>query len=78
MGGSGPGATAGVGGGPVGAQTSRRARPHAGGASESFEGETLLRADEPARQRVAVRCGFAGAGDFMQALKETRPALRAV
>jgi glutamate-ammonia-ligase adenylyltransferase len=44
----------------------------------SFEGETLLPDDEPARQRVAVRCGFAGTGEFMQALKETRAALRAV
>jgi len=44
----------------------------------SFEGETLLPDDEPARQRVAVRCGFASAGDFMQALKEMRAALRTV
>ena len=44
----------------------------------SFEGETVLPDDEPAQQRVAVRCGFANAGDFMRALKETRSALRAV
>jgi glutamate-ammonia-ligase adenylyltransferase len=42
----------------------------------SFEGETLLPDDEPARQRVAVRCGFASAGEFMQALNEIRAALR--
>jgi [glutamine synthetase] adenylyltransferase / [glutamine synthetase]-adenylyl-L-tyrosine phosphorylase len=44
----------------------------------SFDGETLLPDDEPAQHRVAVRCGFAGAGDFMRALEETRAALRAV
>jgi glutamate-ammonia-ligase adenylyltransferase len=44
----------------------------------SFEGETLLPDDEPARHRVAVRCGFAGVGDFMRALGEARAALRAV
>jgi len=44
----------------------------------SFEGETLLPDDEPAQHRVAVRCGFAGVGDFMRALEETRAALRAV
>lgn len=44
----------------------------------SFEGEILLPDDEPARHRVAVRCGFAGAADFMKSLKETRAALRAV
>jgi glutamate-ammonia-ligase adenylyltransferase len=44
----------------------------------SFEGETLLPDDEPAQYRVAVRCGFAGVGEFMRSLKETRSALRAV
>jgi glutamate-ammonia-ligase adenylyltransferase len=44
----------------------------------SFEGETVLPDDEPAQYRVAVRCGFASAGDFMRALKEARTALRAV
>jgi glutamate-ammonia-ligase adenylyltransferase len=44
----------------------------------SFEGEILLPDDEPAQHRVAVRCGFASAGDFMRALAETRAALRAV
>jgi glutamate-ammonia-ligase adenylyltransferase len=44
----------------------------------SFEGETLLPDDEPARRRVAVRCGFADASEFMQSLQETRAALRAV
>ncbi len=44
----------------------------------SFEGEILLPDDEPAQHRVAVRCGFARAGDFMCSLKETRAALRAV
>jgi glutamate-ammonia-ligase adenylyltransferase len=44
----------------------------------SFEGETLLPDDEAARQRVAVRCGYAGADDFMAAVKETRATLRAV
>ena len=42
----------------------------------SFEGETLLPDDEPAQNRVAVRCGFARAVDFMQSLKETRATLR--
>jgi glutamate-ammonia-ligase adenylyltransferase len=44
----------------------------------SFEGEVMLPDDEPAQHRVAVRCGFASAGDFMQVLKEMRTALRAV
>ena len=44
----------------------------------SFEGEILLPDDAPAQHRVAVRCGFANAGDFMRALQETRAALRAV
>jgi len=44
----------------------------------SYEGEILLPDDEPALCRVAVRCGFAGAGDFMQALEATRTAIRAV
>jgi glutamate-ammonia-ligase adenylyltransferase len=44
----------------------------------SFEGETVLPDDEPAQYRVAVRCGFTNAGDFMRALKETRTALRTV
>jgi [glutamine synthetase] adenylyltransferase / [glutamine synthetase]-adenylyl-L-tyrosine phosphorylase len=42
----------------------------------SFEGETLLPDDPPALQRVAVRCGFSQAGELMQAVKETRAALR--
>ncbi len=44
----------------------------------SFEGETLLPDDEPAQYRVAVRCGFAGAAEFMRAVGEARLALRAV
>jgi glutamate-ammonia-ligase adenylyltransferase len=44
----------------------------------SYEGEILLPDDEPALRRVAVRCGFAGPGDFMQALEATRAAIRAV
>jgi glutamate-ammonia-ligase adenylyltransferase len=44
----------------------------------SFEGETLLPDDEPAQHRVAVRCGFADAGDFMRSLNATRTALRSV
>jgi [glutamine synthetase] adenylyltransferase / [glutamine synthetase]-adenylyl-L-tyrosine phosphorylase len=44
----------------------------------SFEGETLLPDDEPAQHRVAVRCGFAGADDFMRSVKETRAVLRSV
>ncbi|HEY3863651.1 MAG TPA: bifunctional [glutamate--ammonia ligase]-adenylyl-L-tyrosine phosphorylase/[glutamate--ammonia-ligase] adenylyltransferase [Verrucomicrobiae bacterium] len=43
----------------------------------SFEGETLLPADEPAQHRVAVRCGFAGAGDLLRAAAKMRAALRA-
>jgi glutamate-ammonia-ligase adenylyltransferase len=44
----------------------------------SYEGEILLPEDEPAQYRVAVRCGFAGPGDFMQALDSTRASIRAV
>jgi [glutamine synthetase] adenylyltransferase / [glutamine synthetase]-adenylyl-L-tyrosine phosphorylase len=44
----------------------------------SFEGEVLLPDDEPAQKRVAVRCGFAGAGDLMKAIAEMRAALRGV
>ena len=44
----------------------------------SFEGEILLPDDAPAQHRVAVRCGFAGAGDFMRSLNVARSALRAV
>jgi glutamate-ammonia-ligase adenylyltransferase len=44
----------------------------------SFEGETVLPEDEAALRRVAVRCGFPGAGEFMVALKEMRAALRQV
>jgi glutamate-ammonia-ligase adenylyltransferase len=44
----------------------------------SYEGETLLPDDEPALCRVAVRCGFADAKDFMQELESTRAAIRAV
>jgi len=44
----------------------------------SFEGETLL-PDEPAPfQRVAVRCGYAGAAQFRLALQAIRAAIRAV
>jgi glutamate-ammonia-ligase adenylyltransferase len=43
----------------------------------SFEGEVLLPDDEPAMRRVASRCGFAGPGEFMEAMGETRAALRA-
>jgi [glutamine synthetase] adenylyltransferase / [glutamine synthetase]-adenylyl-L-tyrosine phosphorylase len=44
----------------------------------SYEGEVLLPDDEPALCRVAVRCGFSGPADFMQALETTRAAIRAV
>ena len=44
----------------------------------SFEGETLLPDDEPAQQRVAVRCGYAGSAEFMKAIKEMRSVLRQV
>jgi glutamate-ammonia-ligase adenylyltransferase len=44
----------------------------------SYEGEILLPDDEPALCRVAVRCGFAGAGDFMKELEATRAAIRSV
>ncbi len=44
----------------------------------SYEGEILLPDDEPALCRVAVRCGFASAADFMQALQATRAAIRSV
>jgi [glutamine synthetase] adenylyltransferase / [glutamine synthetase]-adenylyl-L-tyrosine phosphorylase len=44
----------------------------------SYEGETLLPEDEPALRRVAVRCGFAGAADFMRALAATRAAIREI
>jgi [glutamine synthetase] adenylyltransferase / [glutamine synthetase]-adenylyl-L-tyrosine phosphorylase len=44
----------------------------------SCEGEVLLPDDEAALCRVAVRCGFAGARDFMQELEATRAAIRAV
>jgi glutamate-ammonia-ligase adenylyltransferase len=44
----------------------------------SYEGETLLPDDDPALHRVAVRCGFAKAADFMQALAVTRAAIREV
>ncbi|MGP8198864.1 MAG: bifunctional [glutamate--ammonia ligase]-adenylyl-L-tyrosine phosphorylase/[glutamate--ammonia-ligase] adenylyltransferase [Limisphaerales bacterium] len=44
----------------------------------SYEGEILLPDDEPAQYRVAVRCGYACPGDFMQALESTRAAIHAV
>jgi glutamine synthetase adenylyltransferase len=44
----------------------------------SFEGETVLPDDEAALHRVAVRCGFPGAQDFMAAVGSIRRAIRAV
>jgi glutamate-ammonia-ligase adenylyltransferase len=44
----------------------------------SYEGETLLPEDEPALCRVAVRCGFIGAKDFMEALAANRTAIRQI
>jgi len=44
----------------------------------SYEGETVLPDDEPALYRVAVRCGFAGAREFMQEVEAMRAAIRAV
>jgi glutamate-ammonia-ligase adenylyltransferase len=44
----------------------------------SYEGEILLPDDEPALFRVAVRCGFANATDFMQELESIRTAIRSV
>jgi [glutamine synthetase] adenylyltransferase / [glutamine synthetase]-adenylyl-L-tyrosine phosphorylase len=44
----------------------------------SFEGETVLPDDEPAQYRVAVRCGYVGAGDFMRSLQEARAVLGSV
>jgi glutamate-ammonia-ligase adenylyltransferase len=44
----------------------------------SYEGEILLPADEAAQNRVAIRCGFAGAGEFMRTVEETRAGIRSV
>ncbi len=44
----------------------------------SYEGETVLPDDEPAQHRVAVRCGFAGAKEFMHAQETMRAAIRSV
>lgn len=44
----------------------------------SCEGEALLPDDEPAMHRVAVRCGFAGAGELTDAVAAARSAIRAV
>jgi len=43
----------------------------------SYEGETVLPDDEPALYRVAVRCGFACAKEFMLELEAIRAAIRA-
>jgi glutamate-ammonia-ligase adenylyltransferase len=43
----------------------------------SNEGEVLLPDDDPALSRVAVRCGFATAKDFMHTLEAMRAAIRA-
>jgi glutamate-ammonia-ligase adenylyltransferase len=44
----------------------------------SNEGEVLLPDDEPAQHRVAVRCGFAGAVEFLRAVDAARKAVHAV
>jgi [glutamine synthetase] adenylyltransferase / [glutamine synthetase]-adenylyl-L-tyrosine phosphorylase len=44
----------------------------------SYEGETVLPDDEPAQHRVAVRCDFASAREFMQAQEAMRAAIRSV
>ena len=44
----------------------------------SFEGETVLPADSAAFYRVAIRCGFATAEAFRQAVSECRRQIRAV
>ena len=44
----------------------------------SFAGETGLPDDEAARYRVAVRCGWPNAADFMQAIRGYRAAIREV
>jgi len=44
----------------------------------SFAGETELPDDEAARYRVAVRCGWKSAADFMQAIREYRQMIRSV
>jgi glutamate-ammonia-ligase adenylyltransferase len=44
----------------------------------SFEGETLLPDEEAPFHRVAVRCGFADAGQFSRALRDIRAGIRAV
>jgi len=43
-----------------------------------FAGETELPDDKPARYRVAVRCGWNNAADFMQAIHEYRRMIRSV
>jgi glutamate-ammonia-ligase adenylyltransferase len=42
----------------------------------SYAGETVLPADEPAQQRVAVRCGFASARELLHAQEKMRLVLR--
>ena len=44
----------------------------------SYEGEVLLPDDEPAQYRVAVRCGYGGAAEFLRAADAIRAAIRAV
>ncbi len=44
----------------------------------SYEGETLLPDDAAPLYRVAVRCGFNDAGDFMQTIAKYRSAVREV
>ena len=44
----------------------------------SYEGETVLPEDEPAQHRVAVRCDFAGAKEFLEAQQKMRAAIRSV
>jgi len=44
----------------------------------SFEGEAVLPEDPAAQYRVAVRCGFSGAGTFRKSVGEWRAAMRGV
>jgi glutamate-ammonia-ligase adenylyltransferase len=44
----------------------------------SYEGETVLPDDDPALNRVAVRCGFATAREFVAAVDAMRTAIRSV
>jgi glutamine synthetase adenylyltransferase len=44
----------------------------------SFAGETVLPHDAAALYRVAVRCGFVNAGEFMSAIGKWRRAIRGV